>query len=154
MGWSGTGPAQLGRVAKGQTKMTETCAICGCNLHRTKGTYARPTAKGRSHASKHHYVAERFLGRSGNRRATQREEIFGVCPWDLETPTDVFCYDCHEELLHNPVFLPKDIARFARLVRGRSLHEETKPQSKDKIAGRIELLHEVIDRGLAALNEE
>jgi hypothetical protein len=65
----------------------------------------------------------------------------------------VFCYDCHEELLHNPVFLPADIARFAHLVRKRSLHEETKSRSKDKIADRIKLMHEVIDRGLAALDE-
>jgi len=84
----------------------------------------------------------------------QRREIFKTCPWQLEGQTDVFCYDCHEELLHNPVFLPTDIARFARLVKAHSLHEETKPQSRDRIAGRIRLLHEVIDRGLAALNEE
>jgi hypothetical protein len=43
--------------------MTEKCAICGCELHRIAGTYARPTVEGRSHASKHHFVSERFFGR-------------------------------------------------------------------------------------------
>jgi hypothetical protein len=133
--------------------MTERCAICSCELHRTKGTYALPTAEGRSHASRHHFVAERFFGRSNNRRGTQRGKVFEKCPWGVEGKTAVFCYDCHEELLHNPIFLPSDIARFADLVKVRSLNEEKKTESKDKIAGRIELLHEVIERGLEELKK-
>ena len=39
--------------------MTNYCAICGCRLHRG-GEYATPTTEGRSQATKHHYVAERF----------------------------------------------------------------------------------------------
>jgi hypothetical protein len=39
--------------------------------------------------------AERFFGR-----------IFDKCPWGVEGDTTILCYDCHEELLHNPVFLP------------------------------------------------
>ncbi len=93
--------------------MNEKCAICGCELRRTEGTYARPTVEGRSHASKHHFVPERFFGRSNNRRGTQRGKLFVKCPWEVEGQTAVFCYDCHEELLHNPVFLPIDIALFA-----------------------------------------
>jgi hypothetical protein len=134
--------------------MTEKCAICGCEFHRTRGTYARPTVEGRSHASKHHFVAERFFGRSNNRRRTQRDRIFKECPWGVEGQTVVFCYDCHEELLHNPIFLPLDIARLADLVRKRHLDEYRKTESKDKIAGRIKLLHEIIQRGLEALTKE
>jgi hypothetical protein len=134
--------------------MTERCAICGYELHRTKGTYALPTVEGRSHASKHHFVAERFFGRSNNRRGTQRERIFEICPWGVEGQTAVFCYDCHEELLHNPVFLPPDIAHFADLVKDHSLDEERKTESKDKIVGRIRLLHEVIERGLEELKKK
>jgi hypothetical protein len=44
--------------------MAETCAICGCEIHRN-GDYAKPTVKGRSHATRYHFVAERFYGRSG-----------------------------------------------------------------------------------------
>lgn len=131
--------------------MSEKCAICGCPLHRTKGVYGRPTPKGRSHASRHHYVPERFFGRSKNRTGSPRERIFQTCPWDCEKKSGVFCYDCHEELLHNPVFLPIDIQRFARLVAAHNLVEPKKTESRDMIAKRIVLLHEVIDRGLEKL---
>ena len=131
--------------------MIEKCAICGCELHRNKDTYARPTAEGRSHASKHHFVAERFFGRSNNRRGTQRDKVFEECPWGVEGKTTIFCYDCHEELIHNPVFLPKDIERLATLVKARGLDEKSKTDSKEKIAGRIKLLHEIIQRGLEDL---
>src|SRR5690349_12484379 len=129
----------------------EHCAICDCKLHRTKNTYARPTVAGRSHASKHHYVAERFFGRSRNRIGTQRDKIFETCPWGHEGETVVFCYDCHEELIHNPIFLPRDIRRLAALVSQRGLAESEKTESRERIAGRIKLLHEVIDRGLASV---
>jgi len=55
--------------------MLEHCAICGCQLHRTKDTYARPTVEGRSHATSHHYVAERFFGRSTNHKGTKTDLI-------------------------------------------------------------------------------
>src|SRR4051812_41072416 len=95
--------------------MAEKCAICGCFVHRN-GEYAQPTIKGRSHATEHHYVAERFFGRSNNRRGTQRSPLFSTCPWGLEAQCDVFCYECHEEVLHNPVLTPEDIRMFAELV--------------------------------------
>ncbi len=129
---------------------SETCAICGCILHRD-GDYAKPTQKGRGHATKHHYVAERFFGRSSNRRGEVRERIFDCCPWGVEGKTVVFCYDCHEELLHNPVFLPEDITRFAQLVVQRHLNEIEKTDDRINLAGRIQLLHEILDAGLRAL---
>lgn len=134
--------------------MTERCAICGCQLHRTKNTYARPTVEGRSHATSHHYVAERFFGRSTNRLGTKTEGMFPSCPWGHEGESAVFCYECHEELIHNPVFLPEDIVRFAALVRQRGLSEETKTESREYIAGRVSLFHEVIVRGLTSLLQE
>lgn len=130
--------------------MAEHCAICNCPLHRRSGTYARPTVDGRSHATEHHFVAERFFGRSSNRRGTKTEGVFATCPWGVEGKSEVFCYECHEELLHNPVLLPQDIAAFAELVRRRKLSESEKRKSREKLAGRIRLLHEVISLGLAA----
>lgn len=130
--------------------MIETCQICSCKLHRD-GEYAKPTTKGRSHATKHHYVAERFFGRSNNRRQTKREAIFNTCPWREEGGTAIFCYECHEELLHNPVFLPADVLAFFELVKARKLDETDKTEDRDKMAGRIKLLHEVIQNGLKAL---
>jgi hypothetical protein len=134
--------------------MTERCAICNCVLHRTAGTYARPTLEGRGHATKHHFVAERFFGRSSNRKGTLTEGVFQSCPWGYEGQTAVFCYECHEELLHNPVLLPEDIARFASLVKQLGLSEEQKTSDRSKLGGRIRLLHEALARGLQLLEEE
>jgi len=99
----------------------------------------------------HHFVSERFFGRSSNRRGTKTEGIFEACPWGYEGKTAVFCYECHEELLHNPVLLPENVKRFAELVRARRLAEDKKPADRDKIAGRVALFHEVIARGLASI---
>ncbi len=63
----------------------------------------------------------------------------------------MLCYECHEELIHNPVFLLQDIERFAALVKARGLSEENKSNDRSKIAGRIKLLREVIDAGLHSL---
>ena len=130
--------------------MNERCAICDCLLNR-EGNYARPTPQGRAHASKHHYVAERFFGRSSNRRGEQRERVFETCPWNLEKQSNIYCYECHEELLHNPVLLPEDISCLAELVRSRGWSEDQKPESRAKLAGRVQLLHEVIAAGLREL---
>jgi hypothetical protein len=127
----------------------EHCCICGCLTHRG-GEYATPTIEGRSHATKHHFVAERFFGRTANRRGDQRDGVFQSCPWDIEGKSAVFCYDCHELELHNPVFLPEDLEGFARLVKDRGLDEAVKNDATDKLAGRIKLLQEVISRGLAS----
>jgi hypothetical protein len=146
---------QLNSVLGGHGKVTveERCNICACRLHRSGG-YATPTVLGRSHATDHHYVAERFFGRSKNRRGTVRERVFVTCPWQSEGLTATYCYECHEELLHNPVFTAKDIKAFARLVTIRNLSEDQKPAGRDKLAGRIQLLHEVIEAGLKALVPE
>jgi len=130
----------------------EHCMICGCRLHRTKNTYARATVAGRSHATKHHFVAERFFGRSTNRKGTKSPGVFSACPWGHEGKAAVFCYECHEELLHNPVLLPEDITRFSDLVRSRGLSEESKPEDRSKIAGRIALFRDVISCGLSVLH--
>lgn len=128
-------------------RMQERCQICGCLLHR-EGGYAEASVRGRSHATQHHYVAERFFGRSANRPGTKRRATFAACPWGYEGQKGLFCYECHEELLHNPVLLPDDIAKFARLVQLRGLSGTKKSVGKSLIARRIILLHEVIVRGL------
>jgi len=132
----------------------EKCAICGCTLHR-EGEYAQPTIRGRSHATAHHFVPERFFGRSKNRPNEQREAILSESSLaDDEGASGVFCYECHEELLHNPVLLQEDIELFSELVKAKGYAEEEKEQTRKKIAGRIELLHQVIRAGLKVLAEE
>lgn len=66
----------------------------------------------------------------------------------------MYCYECHELLLHNPVFLPEDIRAFAALVRSRGLDEDEKPRGHEKLGGRVQLLHEVIAAGLQALRSD
>ena len=65
----------------------------------------------------------------------------------------MFCYECHEELLHNPVLLPEDIERFAALVRERGLDEVEKGADRSKLAGRVKLFQEIITRGLKSLHD-
>jgi hypothetical protein len=128
----------------------ERCALCDCAVHRSGG-YAEPTLQGRSHATRHHFVAERFFGRSANRRGENRQRLFERCPWGSEGRSAVYCYECHEELLHNPVFTPADMDLFASLVRSRGLNEDAKTDDRARLAGRIELFHEIIAEGLASL---
>jgi hypothetical protein len=80
--------------------------------------------------------------------------VFQSCPWGHEGETAVFCYECHEELLHNPVLLPEDIARLASLVKQLGLSEENKTSDRSKLGGRIMLLHEAVARGLQLLVRE
>jgi hypothetical protein len=141
----------MSHSVSGKTHVPEFCSICGCAVHRS-GEYASPTILGRSHATRHHFIAERFFGRSTNRRGSKREGLFSSCPWGYERATAVYCYECHEELLHNPVLLPEDIQALAELVKQRNLDEESKPEHREKIAGRIILLHDVISMGLKVLS--
>jgi hypothetical protein len=133
--------------------MVERCAICDCKLIRKKGVYASGTVEGRGHASKHHCVPERFFGRSDNRPNTLRAGIFEKCPWGMEKEVRLLCYDCHELLIHNPVFLPDDLVQFAALVRANGFSEDDKEESYDKLAGRVKLLSAVIRLGLAEMSK-
>lgn len=134
--------------------MTEHCAICNCTLKRKAGTYALPTPEGRAHATRHHLVAKRFFGRFSTRRGMHTEGIFQTCPWNHEKETALFCYECHEELLHNPVLLREDIDLLASLVKLRGLDEEHKTADRSKLGDRIMLLHEALARGLRILVQE
>jgi hypothetical protein len=130
----------------------EKCAICGCVLNRKPGAYAKDNVKGRSHASKHHYVAQRFFGHSASPKTRRQKRIFpDGDAWDQGYEPLKCCYDCHEELLHNPVLLPPDVVSFSRLVRERQLCEGEKTESKEKLAGRIRLLHEALALGIERL---
>ena len=51
------------------------------------------------------------------------------------------------------MFTKIDIERFASLVRRRGLNEDEKTASREKLGGRIQLLHAVIAAGLNSLEE-
>lgn len=132
------------------------CQLCGCQLINKKGEYAKPTPTGRSCGTKHHYVAERFWGRTKNKHTHRASPIFvktDLCLQNYNHATGLFCYECHEELLHNPIMLPNDVEKFARLIRKRGCDETGKKKTKDrhKIGERIKLLEKIISRGLDEL---
>lgn len=127
----------------------EHCAICGCELHREVNTYAQDSIAGRSHATNHHYVAKRFFIRKNNTC-----EIFQNSPWNINKKITLLCYECHEELLHNPVLLPEDICRLHELVKKKKLSEKIKSKDRKKIAGRVKLFHEIISKGILSLSQE
>jgi len=130
------------------------CQICGCKLSSKKGEYAKPTPSGRSHGTRHHYIAERFFGRTTNKRKYQANPVFTKEDYqEYAGQTETFCYECHEELLHNPVFLPKDIVKFAELTKKRHYDETDKEKTEErhKLGQRIKLLNEVISKGLDEL---
>ena len=61
----------------------------------------------------------------------------------------VFCYECHEELLHNPILYPDDLSALARLFALRGADESGgKPPGRQKLAKRILVLHEVVSEGI------
>jgi len=130
------------------------CRLCDCLLSRGRGVYALPTPAGRSHGTRHHYVAERFFGRTTNRRTHEANPIFTKGDYsDCAGKTEIFCYECHEELLHNPIFLPADIEKFAKLTKKRHYDEagQVKTEKREKIGQRIKLLNEVVSKGLDEL---
>lgn len=51
-------------------------------------------------------------------------------------------------------FFPRTSPIFARLVKERGLSEKIQTESREPIAGRLALFHEVIARGLASLSNE
>jgi hypothetical protein len=51
------------------------------------------------------------------------------------------------------VLTTADVDLFAALVRRRGLNEDEKAQSREKLAGRIQLLHDVIAAGLSSLDQ-
>ena len=55
--------------------------------------------------------------------------------------------------MHNPVFLPADIEKFAELVKLRKLNETKKVSNRHKLAGRVKLLHEILEQGIIKLLE-
>jgi hypothetical protein len=122
------------------------CSICGCQIHRGGNDYAKPDTNGRSHATSHHCVAKRFF--------YHENQIFDKNEYITQQDILELCYECHEELLHNPIFFRIDIERFAQLARLNHFNEKRKSNNRKKIAGRIRLLHEVIEQGIKTLLEQ
>ena len=96
---------------------TDRCVLCGIKFT-TGGVYA--TESGRHNRSEHHLFPARF-------------EKFGISQRSLAKKLNVetqdfdsvhLCYECHEELLHNPVFTTKMIKGLSHLMKGKSFEDK------------------------------
>ena len=128
----------------------ERCRLCGCRVHRG-GPYAAPTIEGRSCASEHHLCGRALPWALENLTWRPACQDFRNVSVGIRRKVAVYCYECGEKLLHNPVIIEADIERFAQLVRLRALNEDAKPAARQKMVGRIRPLYEVIDAGLSVL---
>ena len=101
---------------------TAHCILCGIEF--TTGVYA--TESGRYNRGKHHLFPSRFKKYGISQRSLA--EKLNVESQDLDFVH--LCYDCHEELLHNPVFTAKMIEKLSPLIKGKSLEDKVITMSR------------------------
>ena len=107
---------------------TNCCVLCGIEF--TTGAYA--TESGRYNKSEHHLFPTRFKKYGISQRSLAKK--LNVETRDFDSVH--LCYECHEELLHNPVFTSKMIKGLSHLMRGKDLE------------GRVITLSRVIELGI------
>ncbi len=109
------------------------CQLCNIELQEGNQNNIYGTDEGMNHISRHHLFPKRFKDYFTN---DEIKEIF-----QIETPQIVenFCYECHEEVLHNLVLNREIIDKLSKLFEG-----------KDKKT-RIMIFHEIIKLGLEAI---
>ena len=95
---------------------TDHCALCGIEF--TTGAYA--TKNGRFHGSEHHLFPARFKKFHVSQRSLAKK--LNIESQDFDSVH--LCYECHEELLHNPVFTTKMIKELSQLMRGMSFEDK------------------------------
>ena len=93
------------------------CMLCGTKFS-TKGVYA--TKNGQYNRSEHHLFPARFKKYHISQRSLAKK--LNVESRDFDSVH--LCYECHEELLHNPVFTTKMIKELSHLMRGKSLEDK------------------------------
>ena len=99
-----------------EKETTDHCMLCGIEF--TSGAYA--TENGRYNRSEHHLFPTRFEKYHISQRSLAKK--LNVESQDFDSVH--LCYECHEELLHNPVFTTKMIKELSHLMRGKSLEDK------------------------------
>ena len=95
---------------------TDHCMLCGIEF--TSGAYA--TENGRYNRSEHHLFPLRFKKYRISQRSLAKK--LNVETQDFDSVH--LCYECHEELLHNPVFTTKMIEELSHLMKGKRLEDK------------------------------
>ena len=93
------------------------CMLCGIE-YSTGAVYA--TEHGRHSRGRHHLFPRRF------EKYDMSQEGFAK-KLDVETRDLGFvhlCYECHEELLHNPVLTAKMLDELSHLMRGKNFEDK------------------------------
>lgn len=130
------------------------CVVCnGVGARRAPSQ----TPEGRSRLTHREMVPHALFGR--NRKTRWRHDdpidpVFTEDPWDAEGESTLMCAECRDQLLGQPVLLAWDLALLSSLIRQAGLSEEQRTSDRSKMAGRVQLFHEVIARGLLVLTEE
>ena len=94
------------------------CMLCGTKFS-TKGIYATKTKNGRHHRGEHHLFPARFEKHFSQRSLAKKLNV------ETQSLDSIYlCYDCHEELLQNPVFTTKMIKELSYLMKGKSLEDK------------------------------
>jgi len=101
----------------GDKEAADHCVLCGIKFS-TKGVYA--TESGRYNRSEHHLFPTRFKKYRISQRSLAKKLNVGTQDFDSVH----LCYECHEELLHNPVFTTKMIKELSHLMKGKSLEDK------------------------------
>ena len=94
---------------------TDHCMLCGIKFS-TKGVYGTE----KYHRSEHHLFPLRFKKYRINQRSLAKK--LNVETQDFDSVH--LCYECHEELLHNPVFTTKMIEELSHLMKGKRLEDK------------------------------
>jgi uncharacterized CHY-type Zn-finger protein len=117
---------------------TDHCMLCGIEFPKT-GVYAEKTESGQHYRAEHHLIPKRFEKYHISQRSLAKKLNVGTQDF---VPV-YLCYECHEELLQNPVFTTEMIKELSHLIKGKSL--------EDKVV----ILSHVIELGIReAIKEE
>ena len=110
--------------------MKKKCLICGVELVEGNPNNKYGTFEGRNYISRHHLFPQRF------QKYFQENEvlnIFGITKFNERAE---FCYDCHEEMIHNLILNKEILEKLNEKMNGKNLKE------------RIQIFHEIFKKGL------
>ncbi len=93
--------------------------LCGIKFSKT-GVYAEKTESGQRYRAEHHLIPKRFEKYHISQRSLAEKLNVGTQDF---VPV-YLCYECHEELLQNPVFTAKMLEELSPLIKGKSLEDK------------------------------
>ncbi|HEY9205431.1 MAG TPA: hypothetical protein VIO58_05870 [Candidatus Methanoperedens sp.] len=112
------------------------CQLCKTPLKEGNLGYAYGTSEGLTHLSRHHIFPKRL------KKYFTNDEIQKIFHIDNPSSSMVFCYECHEEILHNIILNDSMVAMLSTLL-----------DRKDKKT-KIKIIHEILKKGIEEYSKE